>query len=861
MKRIKTTLSTQFLFRFAGSCALSLVILFIAPVAYSLSKHSNPAPEDLTNSYSERDFERVQNQILSRLKDDRQAAERPFFLSLLASTYLKSGDADHAELIIHGLRDLDPQFALSEEYAALHASAAEKSNNPEKALTLLQGVSSDRALFQSGCILERMGQSYAAVTKLQELIRVYPQSPLIAPSRLLLASSYIRLKDSKRAKDQLALLSHDGISVGFFKAYFLGAIFFEEGDMKQAFEVFSRIPTNGLPEEPKTSVQFMSGLTALRAGDVTRGESILSNFLNYKNREIAAFAALELVKTFLLRGESDRAVAICNTILPALVGHPLQSEILLLRGISAQRAGQPGRAIKDFEEAGAVGTDETRDKTFLLTAHALWFDRQFAILAASFADDLHRHTRTRKSLTDLSPCFLLVGQAQLEIKNYEKAEEVFSALLNQTVPSRLQSQAAAGLISSLVAQSKFSEADKKLEEFMTRFAEDRAVLNYGMLVQGHLQWNKGDTKQAAQSYEKYAQMFPSDPNTALVLYMAGRSREILSQSDEAFEAWDQLRADHPDSPFAFRALARSAALAKRLNDSRRSKIYYGLMTKSGDGQLAEVAQLHMALTKLEDSTNADAIKSLSLFIERHPLSKYKSEAVQGLRLAYQREAGNVKTLQTLAADYAAHPIAGEAYYWLGIKDFENGQTDKAIQNFNRVLTDYPQTPSYLNALFYKGQSEYQNKNYKQALVVLGQFIKSTSDKDLALVASFQRASALLKEGFYEEACRAYEKITVDEPSSNYAAEALLKWGQALEEGGDRKRESSIYETFLREFPSHKRVNEINWKMGHLKRQQGAYGMALAYYRKVTPTPALVDEKSLRDAIQSVEKMESDGGAR
>ena len=839
--------------------------LVLAPAPPCAGRGAEPDPEAaLIRAYARGDDAAVQSLALDLLAKPAPRASIPTskLLLLLSSSSLERGEAESAEAIFRGLRALDPGIEASPAYQLLTARAEEIAGNPDKALLTLNRLDSDRALFKTACLLESQGQSYAAILKLQQLLQSFPDSALAPAARLGLARSYLTLREPAAAA--MPLEAKAPADLGAMASYLAGSAAYQAGDFGAAQRRFASVDS-GSPLASRA--QLLEGISLMEGApagsDPTGpGEQQLTSLLSDPDAEVAFQAAVTLAKRHLESSEPDKAVAACNAALPALAGTPRRARVLLLRGLALNRAGQTSRAIEDFQEVMSARDPADATPAFVLAAQALWSAGQFDRLTAEFAADLAAYRRRSDTggaggeagshAVALATADLFIAEAQMAWRRYAEAQATFDRVLSKPLPPTLSANATAGLASALAAQQKFGEAEKRLDELLVRFGEDRAVVRFGLLAQAHLLWNKGDYEKAAVAYAKYAEMFPEGEEAALATYMAGRCRERTNEAEPAFAAWDQLAAQHPGSPYALRAAVRSAALAERTGDNERAQTYYRRLSGAEDARTVEAAMLQLGLARLAGGDEEEAIALLSQFAERYPASDRRAEAAQGIKDAFQRLAHlHPDRLPVLAETLAAQPFAGEAHYWIGMREKEPA---KARAHFQKVVNDYPRTPSFARALFHKGQAELEMKDYRQALATLGEFARSRPDHDLAIVARFQRAGALAHAGFPDEAARAYEGIVRDAPLSSYAAQAYLSWARLLEAGGDYDGQARVYESFLREFPADKRANEVHWRMANIKRRAGAYLIAMNYYRKVVPSDGVASADELDAAIQSLEKI-------
>jgi tetratricopeptide (TPR) repeat protein len=634
------------------------------------------------------------------------------------------------------------------------------------------------------------------------------------------------------------------------------ATYYQENKWKEAAQLYAGL--GGTPTSPWSPyANTMAGVSEMKAENYEAAEKYFKKNLKSKNTDCLVRSALGLSEVYLRTSTPTLAVEICDTVLPRLKEATDRAPILLIRGVAYQRQWQTQAALQDFTDVALLDVTPWSGRSLLLRAATLWFAKDNARLTNSFVADLDV-ARLKPTIASnqetLDQCDLLIGHAHLKQKEYIEAEQRFRKILEKETPADVRSQALSGLASSLSSQHRFGEAEKYINELLVHYKNDQPIARFALLSQAHLFWNRGDYGAALDAYEKYAQLFPIDKTTAQAVYMSGRTEEKLAHTAHALERWDHVRSHFPNSPFAYRSLVRSAALASHTVDAVRAEVYYRELLRTGNSSIREMALLLMGQGQMATRQYEEAIESFDAFLKRFPFSERTMEVRNSLKDAYEQMAKtDPQALECVAQRYAKSSHAGEAFFRLGLMEYDRGNPERALEYFQKVLTRYSGTPSALTALFYQGQTEFQLQRYKEAMVTLGRFVKENPDHDLAFLARFQQGRAMLKIGFVDDAILVFKNITLLAPTSEFAAEAWLSLARAWDEKKNTKEQIHAYEVFVQQFPTHHKVNEVCWKLGNLKQHQGDDAAALTYYQRVVPVKDVVSQEELDAVIKPLEK--------
>ncbi len=285
------------------------------------------------------------------------------------------------------------------------------------------------------------------------------------------------------------------------------------------------------------------------------------------------------------------------------------------------------------------------------------------------------------------------------------------------------------------------DADKALslfEEVKEHHPEDPGFL----AVLGEAELRAGNTRAALNTHQALAKLAPND---AHIQYMYARAcalhGEYLCLGDALIGAL-RLQPEHPGLPVLLqRVIALSASPAST------SKLLW---------QMQQVAPDNLLLTRvrgdfaLHQGQYSDAVAIFKAARKRSPELWEWSE-----RLAYAYARGNETDQALVVVDewLAAHPDAAAAWLLQGKIRLGRGETDRAREDFARVLTFDPDNVQALNNLAWllREQDTGQARKYAERAVKLapGHITRDTLGVILLRLGENERAEQLLREAFGE----------------------------------------------------------------------------------------------------------------
>jgi outer membrane protein assembly factor BamD len=229
---------------------------------------------------------------------------------------------------------------------------------------------------------------------------------------------------------------------------------------------------------------------------------------------------------------------------------------------------------------------------------------------------------------------------------------------------------------------------------------------------------------------------------------------------------------------------------------------------------------------------------------RWALPEERAEAAMGLVASRDYRKG-VTELESLLADYPAHPFSDHARYELGRAYFGLREYALARDAYSRVVADYPNSEwaddARLDiALSYLDESRpapYDQQRTLLALEELQAFLRDYPDSDRYPEgeAQYMRAFSRLAKKDYDnarlyvrlglpDAARVYYRSVVETyPGTEWAGASMVGLAELAEAEGDVAEAREQYREFLTDYPDHKLAVEVRQRLGRTASGAGGGG--------------------------------------
>lgn len=344
---------------------------------------------------------------------------------------------------------------------------------------------------------------------------------------------------------------------------------------------------------------------------------------------------------------------------------------------------------------------------------------------------------TKEKNTEMYPlAHYNLGYSYFKQKNYQTASTWFSKYVNQVVNQTVLADAYNRLGDCCFHSRNFAAARQNYA-----LAENTGTLTGGYslyqsaLVLGLQKNYAGKAALLNQLLQKY----PTSDYSDDALYERGRAYVLQGDNKQAIASFKELLKKFPESPIA-RKGASEIGLLYYQDDSYQEAIqaYKEVINKYSDSEEAKLAlrdlkSIYIDLNKVDEF--ADFASSLQNGIALDITEQDSLTYIAAERIYMRSE---IKEAQSSFTNYLKRFPKGafsiNAYYYLGIINYNQKKTTEALSYFEKVL-GYSDNKFSEDAMILSGEILYNNKEYSKALEVyskLKEKTSSTENRSLAL---------------------------------------------------------------------------------------------------------------------------------
>jgi TolA-binding protein len=526
--------------------------------------------------------------------------------------------------------------------------------------------------------------------------------------------------------------------------------------------------------------------------------------------------------------------------------------------------GQASFQLERFPAAEEAYLKVTREHGKSDFAADAQFGAAVAALRQRKTEPARQHLRTLLSQypksEDRPQAMLLLAQIDLEAKRYREARAGFEALLQDPAAKRtgapLLEPAEDGLIQSLLELQDYAGAAARLESALSRLPAADPQRHRAQLSLGHCRYRQkqyepalasyreaarstegavageghywaanaalgaGRPAEAAAEFEKVVARFPKHPLAPKSQLKAGDALLAAKQSDAAGTAYRKVVDLYPQAPEAGEARKALAGLVDSVNDPAQlaAALKNAPPAERARGTL-RLARLHLQAKKYQE-----AVSPLTQLLQGKPEPEVAGEAQYLLGLAYEAQEKSAPAAAALAeavrqvpaAKWALDAQGRLAWLYLGLKQPANAE--KAA---GAALSLKPEAQAERQARLAQVQAQLEQEKWDAVLEGCRALLAGSPPPETVATVLFTQAWVSEKRGKPEEALPLWERLASEHPRSEYAAEALLRVGDARLQAEKHEEARERYAALLTGFPKSPLATEARFKLGttlyHLER--------------------------------------------
>ena len=588
----------------------------------------------------------------------------------------------------------------------------------------------------------QVGESYAALGNAAEAasaferVKVFYPASKLAPDALLRASVYFqRASDMENSQKVLrALIQEYTTKQSVLTARLrLGSLLAKDGNVEQAQAEFQRVLNGTIPELKAEALVELGNLYA-SIGKIEEAEKKFRETLSsYGKSPVAPAASLALGTLYLQEGN-------------------LQPAIDLLKKISAD----------------TTIADTTLRQTALLNYGTAAYQKRDVQSALASFDTFAR----RFPGSPLIPRVIFsAGKASELTNNYQRSQRYFKLII-QRYPSSPETRLA--LVHSArnaSAQNNHREVIAIARQFVTAYPDDGGVPLMLLTAAEIAEKKLHDISLAIELYRDIGTSYTNSEVIDDALFGSGRCTELLSTTENALAAYQDIFEQYPATDFA-------PTIGMRI-DSLRTYVL-----KNRDGGLDKLARLMSDV--IAQQSRADLSYRLA-DIYFNDLKDYRSAAAQYANALAQGISDSTRR-------QAASAFRARSLRLLSIVDVQ--VTNDALGAYDDFLREYPDSPlapeARLECAFMRDDS----------LEIVDELIAR-------IPSSEQRASYALRAADRAMTAQRYDRaLNLLRPYFTSNQEALFLAARTRELKGEKDSAAVLFARYAELYPNHRHTAEV-----------------------------------------------------
>jgi len=609
---------------------------------------------------------------------------------------------------------------------------------------------------------------------LDQLLRKYPNSPLVPSAQLHRGRAWFDLGKFDRAFDVFKQISKDNVELRDDAAYWMAKCKLRQG----AFDEAAKRLGQAVGKYPKSDLLpemlYDRAVALVQADERETAVKVLSEFRSRFPKHAMAADALHLLgATEHQRERYDQSLGYCRMFLKQYPSHELAPTIAFLAGENDFLAGRYDKAVDAY-------------RTFL-SAHPN--DPQADKAGFRLGTALHRLDRLDEALDVLA-----------KVKDRGDEDAVLRTSLMTVGDIHFQ-------------RGEWKNAERHLTDYLARGLDvpsaDDALLKLGLARQ-----RQGRYEAALSAYDTLLERFDKSPHRLQAVFERGQSLVSLERHAEANSAFERVLDEGRDSRFATHALNHLGSIALKGKDYEEAAKRFAQVVRASEGddlKAEALFQRGQALTAGGQFRSAE--KVFMQYLDEYGDGERAPQACARLAIAQARQDRHedaLKTIKRVERQYGKKidpSLRAAVVYEKAWCLRELGKTDEAVRAYRDLLSNHSKDAPNVHAVLELAEMEAAAKRYQSAVDLLEPQQKAMEDgsaevpADVREASTYRLAVCFFELGEFERTARLLEEFGKEFPDSSLLASAGFFCGEALFKTGKHERAAKHLTRVVREFPS------------------------------------------------------------
>jgi len=715
-------------------------------------------------------------------------------------SFLKQGDYKEAQKKFEDVGKMSPGSGISKEAQLKIAEILILKKNYSQAQEIIKKFlgnpqKSAFANYLMGQVFYMKGDFAQAGIFYKKVFEKFPKSEWAQKSLFSLGWCYLNLKKYLEARKSFAELILKYPNTEFFpRAQFLIAhCYYFEGkflDAAQSYEMFIKaFPKSVLVEE----ALYWQGISYLRAKKYEEAEKSLSEFVKkFKNSKFLQKAILNVGIALEEQNKFEEAIKIYTSKDVENFKDSKKDEILYALGQVCIKAGRFEKAVESFKK---IKGENLKPKAMLSTGHAYLNARKFDLARKYYLKTADKFPQTPEA----EEAYFSIAISFYREKEYDKALVNFLDFLEKYPESKKSRDAYYWAGWSAFAAKKWNKAINVWEKYFDEYKDPQILLKIADAY-----YNLKEYEKARLSYENFIEQFPASPHIPQAFYSLALVLRKQNQLQKAKEYLIALKEKHPESFLVPDAMFLLGEIyEEERNFAKAKEEFFEIFVKFPQNSISEdsLYRAGMCAKKMEDFQTQ--IKIFETLIKKYPKSDYLEEAYFRICEAYFLEKNYEKAV-FLAVEFRKNfPTSSFTPFVLEIAKeslTQLGEKEKAEEIIKDLIQNYSTSTPSAKLFFEKGEKEFKEGKWQEAIEELAKVTKVLHDRKGAL-AQLMIAKAYFNLKEYVQARLEFLRVVYIYPElKNLCAESHYYLGLIYKKKGNLKEAEKSFNKAIEKDP-------------------------------------------------------------
>lgn len=489
-----------------------------------------------------------------------------------------------------------------------------------------------------------------------------------------------------------------------------------------------------------------------------------------------------LGETYFKRGKYQEAIEAYSTIITRFTDYEMLDYAYYSRAWSYLNLQQYDKALEDFRYVLNTYPDrEFIPSVKMYIARILMMTGQYEqasqeYLAILQADD---SGQTQEAL------FWLAESAYKQ-EEYETALQYYQQFLENPIPKEYADNAGNSIAWGLLKLNRPQEAIRQFQQFLSEHPNSELAPS-ALFQLGSLFLQEHRTEQGIQKFEEHLSRYPNSGYTAEVLFQLGQIYFDQGLHEKSYDRFQQLL-DTGSSWYSALAFFMSgsnlyaqqrydeaiAAYERAIEHARQDKTNeQDPDIRANAEQVLQDARLQIGLCYFKQERYDESISQLS---------------------------------QLLSYSDNELPYKDQVYYWIGEASFNQQHYSAALEAYQHILLNYPQTSMVLEVQYSAGWSYYALERGEEAVNAFERVYQMDPVGEFAPDALLQAGNNSLNLANYTKAEEFYLRVLEEFPESRQAYQAQLHLGESYYRSQQFEKAQNILKPALAAIPDDESVS-------------------------------------------------------